>query len=122
MEYILPVEIWQLIVDLSNPISQIRFCQISKFANGYLYVTDLYNLDTELLKKLDNCIIKKYPFVKKLDAFNNSNITNVSHMKSLKMLNASGEACGISDNGILGLDLITLDAWGNRKITKKLIN
>ena len=59
MEYILPVEIWQLIVDLSNPISQIRFCQISKFANENIYVTDLYNLDRELLTKLDNCIIKK---------------------------------------------------------------
>ena len=59
MEYILPIEIWQLIVDLSDPISQIRFCQISKFANGYLHVTDL-------LTKLDNCIIKKYSFIKNL--------------------------------------------------------
>ena len=119
MEYILPLEIWQLIVDLSNPISQIRFCQISKFANLNLCVTDLYNLETKLLTKLDNEIIKKYPFVKKLNAGDNRKITNVSHMKSLKVLDASGYNCGISDDGIIGLNLNILYGSNNSKITKK---
>lgn len=104
------------IINLCNSHSQIRFCQISKFANNNLRVTDLYNLDKILLEKLDNEIIKKYPFVVKLNACNNSKITNVSHMKSLKKLNARGD-CGIDDEGIANLDLVKFNARHNSKIT-----
>ena len=51
-----------------------------------------------------------------LDAENNYKITNVSFMKSLRFLNASG-ICGIDQAGIKDLDLIKLDAADNSKIS-----
>ena len=116
MEYQLPIEIWQVIVNFCDSLNQIRFCQISKFANSYLRVTDLYNLDNKLLGKLNDEIIKKYPFVVELDACNNNKITNVSGMRSLKKLDTRGN-CGINDAGIAGLQLVELNASYNKKIT-----
>jgi hypothetical protein len=79
-------------------------------------VTDLYNLHKNLLRKLNDNIIQLYPFTISLHASNNSRITNVSHMRSLKVLNAWGN-CGIGDVGITGLDLVELDASDNSGIT-----
>jgi hypothetical protein len=54
----------------------------------------------------------------KLNANNNSNITNVNHMNKLKELFAHGRS-GISDEGINKLNLSTLHAYNNLKITKE---
>lgn len=54
-----------------------------------------------------------------LGASDNSKITNVSHMRSLKKLVASGN-CGIADAGIADLKLVEFDISFNSKITKKL--
>ena len=48
-----------------------------------------------------------------LDVWNNSKITNVSFMKNLKKLDASGSGCGIDQKGIEGLDLVELNVWNN---------
>ena len=53
----------------------------------------------------------------KLNARNNSKITNVSHMKSLQILNATGY-CGIDQRGIEGLNLIELYVSYNSKISQ----
>jgi hypothetical protein len=116
MEDLLPVEIWQLIVNHCDAINQIRFCQITKFANMCLHVTDLYNMNRDILDRLNDDILKIYPFVVQLNAKNNFSITNVSWMRSLKFLDASFN-CGIDDTGITDLDLIELNANSNPKIT-----
>ena len=51
-----------------------------------------------------------------LNASYNSKITNVSHMKSLQILCASGN-CGINQEGIKGLNLIQFYASYNSKIS-----
>ena len=52
-----------------------------------------------------------------LDASYNRNITDVSGMKNLKYLRALGYS-GITDDGILGLQLEKLKSDFNEKITK----
>ena len=78
------------------------------------------NIDDKYLKLLVNDILQqhKFRFVVKLNAWNNSNITNVSFMKNLKELDAA-EFCGIDQEGIEGLDLVKLDAWHNPKIINR---
>ena len=41
------------------------------------------------------------------------------HLKNLKRLNCS-EICDVSDDDLIGLDLIELNAWDNQRIKKKL--
>jgi hypothetical protein len=50
-----------------------------------------------------------------LHANDNEKITNISMMKSLKILNASRN-CGIDQSSIFELDLIELRAYNNDKI------
>lgn len=111
-----PVEIWQKIVNWCDPLSQIIICQVSKFFNTKIHVTDLYHFKENLLNQLNDEIIQKYPFVEELDASGNDKITNVSNLRYLKKLNAS-RRCGISDTGVVGLDLVELNASDNPKIT-----
>lgn len=47
-------------------------------------------------QRLNNTILKLYPYVVKLDAYNNYTITDISHLKHLKVLNA-GYKSGICD-------------------------
>ncbi len=55
MENSLPIEIWQIITNLCNSINHIIFCQISKFTNANIHVTDfLHNLKENLLIKLND--------------------------------------------------------------------
>lgn len=109
----LPVKIWQEIVIRCDPLSQILFRKVCKIAYQQLPVTDLYHLPSRLKKRLNNKVLRKYPYVVELNAFNNSRITNVSYMRLLKKLNATGY-CGICD---AGLDLDELNAHNNSKIT-----
>ena len=51
----------------------------------------------------------------KLNAHDNTKITNVSFMTNLKILDASG-TCGINQIGILGLNLWNLNVQDNEKI------
>jgi hypothetical protein len=51
-----------------------------------------------------------------LDVTDNKKITNVSMMKSLKILNASGFECGIDQNGVIGLDLVGFVFHENEKL------
>lgn len=52
----------------------------------------------------------------KLDAGYNYKIKNVSHMNNLKILDCSGDKCGISQRGITGLRLIYLNIYKNKNI------
>ena len=49
----------------------------------------------------------------------NFEITKVNHMTKIKELDACGYYCGIDDEGIKDLSLEKLEAYDNKKITKK---
>ena len=101
-------------------ISQIRLRQVSKFFYNNLDITNLYDIHNKYNSKLMDEIIKKYPKLVKLDAWNNSKITNISHLKNLKILDAGGWNCGISDVHLIGLNLVELSVWNNSRITEKM--
>lgn len=50
----------------------------------------------------------------KLNAGNNSRITNINHMHKMMQLIATYH-CGINNNSIKKLNLLTLDAGNNKK-------
>ncbi len=51
----------------------------------------------------------------KLNANNNTKITNINHLSKLQILHASS-ICGIDNAGIQDLDLVGLNVQGNKKI------
>lgn len=81
-------------------------------------ITDLVNINKKIKIKLNDNILKqpKYANILKLDANNNENIKDVSHLKStLKVLYAKGK-CGINQKCINNLNLTYLNACDNNKI------
>lgn len=110
----LPIELWQYILDLSDFKSRIVLRLTCKLLHEQLKIYDF--TDCHCKHKLTDEILKSYPFIRKLDASHNYNITNVNHLIHLKVLYAYG-SCGIDDNGIKKLDLIKFDAYDNHKIT-----
>ena len=93
----LPFELWTLIVDLLDIKLQVRLIQLCKTIKDKIFITDLCNIDYNLKRKLTRDIIKKYPNIKKLYA---------------------GGNCGIDDDSLVGLNLVELNACGNKKIKK----
>lgn len=116
MDYLITFEIWQIILDVSDFLTQIRLTQVCIDLNQCLRITDFYNIDNCYLQKLNDNILKNYPYITQLNADSNINVTNVNHLSRLKKLNAE-YICGINDEGIKDLNLYELDASNNRKIT-----
>lgn len=115
----IPLEIWQCIFDFCDFKTQLIILSLCSYLNC-LRIDDLYNIDFNFKKLLTNEILqqKKYSYVTKLDAsyiYRSNQITDVSKMKHLKILNA-GYDCGIDQNGINGLSLTELNATDNKKI------
>ena len=94
MVIILPLEIYQQILEKLNFLSQIRLCQVSKSFYQILRITDFYHIDNEYLCKLTDDIIKNYPYIQKLNACSK-----------------------ITDAGLASLNLKELFADYNPKIT-----
>lgn len=70
------------------------------------------------LFNLTNVILKLYPFVTKLNIAHNEDVTDISHLVNLQILNASGYSCGINNNSLLSLTNLTeLNTHNNSKIT-----
>src|SRR5438270_13500462 len=115
MIYIL--DIWKIILNLLDFKSQINLISLNHIFRNELKITNLYDIEEKYLKLLTDDILKMQIFnqVNSLNANNNKKITNVSMIKSLKKLNASYN-CGIDQNGIVGLDLVELNAGYNGKI------
>jgi hypothetical protein len=104
-----------------------------------LYVTDLYNCDTDILKQLTDIEISKdkYKFVKQINASYSNKLTNINNLQKLEILDAfessciydqtthliklkisTTEMCKINDNGIKNLkNLKYLNASNNPNIT-----
>ena len=103
---ITPTEIWQTITSFCDPITQINMVSCCSLFYDRLYVTDLFNASQKKLLCLNDDILKQKKFINvvKLWASDNSNITNVAHMRNLRVLNAGGN-CGIDKYGVKGLSL-----------------
>src|ERR1700761_131814 len=97
--------------------SQLYLSSTCKFFNNNLLIVDLYNINENIRSLLNDKILKqsKYKHITKLNASCNKRIKDVSHMATLKILNAGGY-CGIDQNGIKNLHLTELLAINNEKI------
>ena len=80
----LPFELWNIIFDYLTLKTQIKSTQTCKILNESIHVTDLYHINENIKKRLTGEVIKKYPYLNKLDA--------------------SGEDCSISDEDLVGLN------------------
>lgn len=117
--------------------SMIRFRQVCKWFHR-LEIHDFYHIDKKYLMRLSDEILKNYPFIELLNAYNNDKILDVNHLTRLIKLNASNdriyiretggyyecrpnyyhsENCKISDASIKNLNLVELIACGNSLIT-----
>src|SRR5438445_337347 len=107
---ILPIELFQVILEFSDFFYQIRLTQLNKYLHINLKIYDLYNIDKKYLKLLSNKILKNYKHIKKLNAKDNLKITDkgISHM-NLHTLDAT-ENYKITDKGISHMKLHTLYA------------
>ena len=109
------LDLLKVIFNKLDFLSQIRFRQISKLHYSNLHIIDLYHIHYKYLELLNDEILKNYPYIEFLNAFDNRKIKNIDHMKNLKILNCS-HLCGISDENIKGLDLTKLYTDFNPKI------
>ncbi len=116
----IPLDIWKIIIKLLafdiKSLLNLKSC--NKFFNDNFLITNLFDIGEKIkyLLTTESLSQIKYINVAELDVSNNRKITNVSYMKNLKKLNASGN-CGIDQKGIEGLDLVELHVSNNRKIT-----
>ena len=128
---LLPIEVINIISHYGHFFDKIRLKSVNKYLYSVVKITDLYDIDDNLLNKLDDNILINYCHVLKLNAKDNPNITNVNHMIYLQKLNASNGncfkcgfhcgrdcnlQCGISDDSIKDLNLIELNANFNPNI------
>ena len=133
-----PIELYQLVSNLLNTISQIRMGSVSKF----LHRMDIFEIKTMKIrddilmqKKFNNLVTLDY--CRKMELNNkihwftqksinrlnlvklyicdNDNINDVWHMSNLRVLNICGK-CSVTQNGIKNLDLIELYARDNEDI------
>src|SRR5438270_10194599 len=109
--------IWNIIFNFCDFKTQIDLLASFKFLHDKLFITDLYNIDKKYLDKLTNNILQKNIFRKitKLNVGNNPDITDISQLTCLKILNANGD-CGIDQDNIQGLNLVELYVYDNIKI------
>jgi hypothetical protein len=97
-------------------LSKLIFRIVSKNMH-LLKIYDFLNINYKYRYKLNNKILLKYPFIKYLDASYNHKINNINHLINLEILYASGNTCGIDNDGIKNINLIELYAYNNSKIT-----
>ena len=108
----------KIIFNFCDFMSQLSLASTCTYYRNNLHIIDLFNIDNKYLQKLTH-VISQFAIFEKviyLNARNNWKITNVSHMKSLQILYASGD-CGINQQGIEGLNLLEFNASNNSKIT-----
>ena len=116
---LLTKDVWQIIFDKLDFMDQIKMRQVSKYFMINFPITNLCDNITERYNLTDE-LLKLFPHVMKLDVFFNSKITNVNHMKNLRILYA-GDNCGIDDHGIQQLvNLTKLYSDDNNKIARRI--
>ena len=110
----IPAEIWQLILSCSEFLTQIKLRCVCKMFHKRLEVHIF--MGWRYTDLLTDDILRNYPFIKKLYAYDNPRITTVNHMSRLEILHA-GCSCGIDDKGIQNANLKELHANNNPHIT-----
>jgi hypothetical protein len=112
----LPLELIQYIFDFLDFESQMKFRVVCKGCYIGLRIYDFYNIPEKYKTRLNNIILKNFPYLKYLDVFYNKSIIDINHLVNLQILSARGADCGISDKNIKKLNLIELYASDNPKI------
>ena len=116
---LLTSDIWQIIFDKLDFMDQIKMRQVSRYFMINFPITNLFD-NISNRGKLTDEILKLFSYVIKLNVNNNRKITNVNHMKNLRILYA-GSDCGINNHGIQHLvNLTKLNSYGNNKITRRI--
>lgn len=115
MEYVFPLEIWQILLNKIDFLSQIRLTQVCEDFHQVLRIENFYEINAKYLKLLTDNILKNYPYITRLDAGDNPNVKDVSHLIHLKVLNAYRWS-GIGDSCLQNINLYVLYAGCNEKI------
>ena len=84
----LSYDLFAVIFDRCDFESQIRYRQCNKFTYNNIQMTQFFTI-RKISLKLSNDILKMYPYVVELDAFNTNKITDINHLYYLKVLDAS---------------------------------
>ena len=92
----LPLEIIQKINYFLDCKSQINLKNIKK--DFKIKITNIY-LSNRISQKITNDILRKYMFAEKINLYCNINVTDISFLSNIKMLNVSGE-CQVDTNTI----------------------
>ena len=107
----LSFDIIEYICDFINFNSQINFTNINKTYNKKRFITNLYTKYS-----LTNDILKKYPYIKRLNLNNNKYVNDISYLTRIIKLDISG-FCIIEQHNINHLNnLIELDTSNNINI------
>src|SRR5690606_35851300 len=113
-------DLLQIIVDFSKIKESLFICRLNKetYKKIKIHFLNEIGLSNKITNKITNKILKqkKYSHLISLNLSNNSQISNVNHIKKLKILYA-GWGCGINNKGISKLNLIELYVSYNNKIT-----
>lgn len=104
----LPIELYQIILEQSDFIDQIHLTMVNKYMHQNLKIKDFYHIDYTLINKLNDDILKQYPYITKLNISSNQHVRNINHLKFLKSLKA-GRGCYLDDQGVTALNLEELD-------------
>lgn len=117
MDTIIPLRIWQVILEYTDFPTQIRLRQVNKRFYR-LSIIDFHNISYYHMDKLTDSIISQHLNIRYLCAYYNPKITNVNHLKHLIKLDAQGESCGLTDIGLKDcIELQILYTGDNPKIT-----
>src|SRR3972149_11930314 len=100
MILLIPKDIIQIISNYCDFLSQIRLSQVNSYFHKNIQIENFRNIPKKYLKLLNDNILLNYKNIKYLYASDNPNITDVNHLSNLRILEARGDSCGISDNSI----------------------
>src|SRR5271155_4809896 len=112
MSDIYPLDIWHVIFQHSDLLSQLRLISVCSAFNRSFFITDMYNILDIYKDRLTEQILKQKKFKRIISLDIMCNINNISFLTNLKKLNTYS----INQEGINGLDFIELYANYNEKI------
>ena len=101
-------DLMRIIFEKLDVLSQIRYRQIASFVYTNIHMTKFSTVNIEFLKKLTDNILLKYPFCKELDASFSDKISNLNHLKCLRILRISEYAGQNAINELYELDELTI--------------
>jgi F-box domain len=75
-----PLDVWYLILEKLDFLSQIRLKQVCKYFYRHLEIHDSYDITDRFRSPLSDEILINYYFVRSLNAYTNYKITKVNHL------------------------------------------